>query len=486
LRSGAEYISALDDDRAVFIDGARAEEIADHPAFAGVARSVATLFDVACEDPEMHWTHPEYGVQANRVYMQPRSVEDLRSRRAAITRWAELSAGFLGRGPDHVGSFFAGFAAAPDVFGEYGANVQRVYRRILEEDLYVTYAIIPPQNLATRPGAPAGSKVTQVGVAEEREDGIVVRGAQMLATGAPLSDLLFVSCIKPLRPGEEDVALSFVVPPAAPGLKLYCRRPYAVGQPSAFDYPLSTRFDEPDAMVVMDDVLIPWEDVFVYRSIDGVRDQFHATPAHVLGNTQAQIRLMTKLKFLLGLAVSVCRANGLTALPAVQDKLGELASLTSLVESAVLASEANAAPDEFGLCKPAPRFLYGIMGLQSELYPRVLHVLRELSGAGIIGTPSSVRDLTEDDVRTGMEDYLADSPDDLEGRVKLFKLVWDAVGSEFAGRHHQYEMFYAGAPFVARGYAQRNYGFAEPVAMVERLLATYSIAEHEPPRPVGS
>jgi 4-hydroxyphenylacetate 3-monooxygenase len=478
VRSGAEYISGLDDERVVYIDGARADDIAEHPAFAGAARTVAGLFDVARDTPAMQWTHPDHGIVANRVYMQPRTVEDLRSRRAAITRWAEMSAGFLGRGPDHVGSFFAGFAAAPDVFGEFAGNVRRVYRRILDEDLYTTYAIIPPQNLATRPGAPEGSKVTQVGVVAERDDGIIVRGAPMLATGAPLSDLLFVSCIKPLRPGEEDVALSFVVPPAAEGLKLYCRRPYAVGQPSAFDYPLSVRFDEADAMVVMDDVFIPWDDVFVYRSIDGVRDQFHATPAHVLGNTQAQIRLMTKLKFLLGLAVSVCRANGLMPLPAVQDKLGELASLTSLVESAVLASEANAAPDAFGICRPAPRFLYGIMGLQSELYPRVLHILRELSGAGIIGTPSSVRDLVEDDVRAGMEDYLADSPEDLEARVKLFKLVWDAVGSEFAGRHHQYEMFYAGAPFVARGYAQRNYGFDEPVELVERMLATYSLADH--------
>jgi 4-hydroxyphenylacetate 3-monooxygenase len=475
LRTGAEYISALDDDRVVYIDGGRAEDIPNHPAFAGVARSVARLYDVAHDDASMHWTHPELGITGNRVLMQPRSIDDLRSRREAIANWTKLSAGFLGRGPEHVGSFFAGFAAAPGVFGEYGDNVVRTYKRILEEDLYASYAIIPPQNLATRPGAPAGSKVTQVGVVAERDGGIVVRGAQMLATGAPLSDLLFISCIKPLRPGEEDVALSFVVPLAAEGLKLYCRRPYAVGQPSTFDYPLSTRFDEPDAMVVMDDVLIPWEDVFVYRSIEGVRDQFHATPAHVLGNTQAQIRLATKMQFLLGLAVSVCKANGLMSLPPVQDKLGELASLTSLVEAAVLASEASAQVDDFGICRPNPRFLYGIMGLQAELYPRALHILRELSGAGIIGTPSSVRDLTEDDVRVGMEDYLADSPEDLESRVKLFKLVWDAVGSEFAGRHHQYEMFYAGAPFVARGYAQRNYGFEEPLALVESVLAQYSI-----------
>jgi 4-hydroxyphenylacetate 3-monooxygenase len=312
-------------------------------------------------------------------------------------------------------------------------------------------------------------------VVAERDGGIVVKGAQMLGTGSAVADRIFVSCIKPLRPGEEDCALSFLVPTATEGLKLYCRRPYAVGQPSSYDYPLSSRFDESDAMVVFDDVFVPWEDVFVYRSIDGVRDQFHRTAAHVLGNTQAQIRLTVKAQFLLGLAAKVCEANGLTALPPVQDKLGELASLVSLVEGMVLAAEATAAPDPFGIYKPNPRFLYGIMGLQSELYPRLLHILRELSGAGVIGTPSSYRDLTSAETRGDMAAYLAASDEELEGRVKLFKLVWDAVGSEFAGRHHQYEMFYAGAPFVARGYALRNYGLDQASALAQRFLDSYGL-----------
>jgi 4-hydroxyphenylacetate 3-monooxygenase len=299
----------------------------------------------------------------------------------------------------------------------------------------------------------------------------------MLGTGTAVSDLLFVSCIRPLRPGEEDFALSFVVPVAADGLRLYCRRPYAVGQPSSFDYPLSTRFDEPDAMAVFDDVFVPWEDVLVYRSVDGVRDQFHRTAAHVLGNTQAQIRFTTKLKFLLGLASCVVDANGLEKVPAVVDRLGELAALASFVESQVLAAEATAETDAYGICRPNPRFLYGAMGLQAELYPRVLHVLRELSGAGVIGTPSSYRDLLSEQTEPYMSRYLAESRDDLERRTKLFKLVWDAVGSEFASRHHQYEMFYAGAPFVARGYAARNYGFAEARALADRFLDSYALAD---------
>ncbi|MEA2246727.1 MAG: 4-hydroxyphenylacetate 3-monooxygenase [Solirubrobacteraceae bacterium] len=482
MRTSAEYRAALHDGRAVFVDGEQVASVAEAPAFAGVVDTIAGLYDAAAGQPEMQVRHPDLGVTMNRVYIQPRSVEDLRMRREAITAWAERTNGFVGRSPDHVGGFFAGFASAPSVFDAAregtGSNAARLYRRMVEEDLYLSYTIIPPQNAVQKPGAPDAGRVAQVAVAEERDDGMVVRGAQMLGTGSAVSDLLFVSCIKPLRRDEQDQAVSFVVPIATAGLRLHCRRPYAVGQPSAFDYPLSTRFDEPDAMVIFDDVLVPWEDVLVCRDVDMVRDQFHRTAAHVLGNTQAQIRFATKLKFLLGLAASVVEANSLGKVPAVVDRMGELAALASFVEGMVLAAESTAAADEFGICRPNRRFLYGAMGLQAELYPRVLHVLRELSGAGVIGTASSYRDLVSPVTEPDMSGFLAESHEDLVARTKLFKLVWDAIGSEFAGRHHQYEMFYAGAPFVARGYAQRNYGFDEAQALAQRFLDSYSLGEH--------
>jgi 4-hydroxyphenylacetate 3-monooxygenase len=481
MRSGAQYLAALHDGRNVYVDGEKVDDVAAAPAFSGVARTIAALYDAAAGDGEMQIEHPELGVTMNRVYMQPRTREDLRVRREAIAAWARLSNGFVGRSPDHVGAFIAGFASAPELFDEgregCGANARELYRRVVEDDLYVSYTIIPPQNSGSRPGAPPDARVTQVGVVEERSDGIVVQGAQMLGTGSAVSDLLFVSCVKPLRPGEEDFAVSFVTPVAADGLKLYCRRPYAVGQPSGFDYPLSTRFDEPDSMVVFEQLFVPWENVLVSRNIELVRDQFHRTSAHVLGNTQSQIRFTAKIKFLLGLTLAVVEANGVAGLPAVQEKLGELASLAAIVEGMVLAAEISSEPDGFGIQKPNPRFLYGAMGLQSEIYPRLLQVMRELSGAGVIGTPSSYLDLLSEETRFDLAEYLAESEEDLEQRVKLFKLVWDAIGSEFASRHHQYEMFYAGAPFVVRGYAHRNYGFEEPRELAQRFLDQYSLAD---------
>jgi 4-hydroxyphenylacetate 3-monooxygenase len=116
------------------------------------------------------------------------------------------------------------------------------------------------------------------------------------------------------------------------------------------------------------------------------------------------------------------------------------------------------------------------MGLQSELYPRVLSILRELAGGGVIQLPSSFRDIVSEETRADVDRYFSGANASAEERIKLFKLAWDAIGSEFGGRHHQYEMFYAGAPFVTRGYAFRNYGYEEAVAQVDEFLASYDIA----------
>lgn len=296
----------------------------------------------------------------------------------------------------------------------------------------------------------------------------------MLATGAAIADEIFVSCIKPLSPDDQDFAVSFVVPTAAEGLKLYCRRPYAPAATSVFDYPLTSRYDEPDALVVFDDVFIPWELVFVDRNISGVRRQFFDTGAHALGNWQAQIRFATKLQFIAGVARRITQVNGVDKIPSVQEKLGELAALVSGVESAVLAAEYTAAPDDAGQWLPGKRALYGSMGLQAKTYPRVLSILRDLVGGGVLQLPASVQDLASPLTSADVEHYIQSPGVPSVERIKLFKLAWDIIGSEFAGRQQQYEMFYAGAPFVVKAaYTYRNYGYEEPLRDVEMFLNSY-------------
>jgi 4-hydroxyphenylacetate 3-monooxygenase len=195
----------------------------------------------------------------------------------------------------------------------------------------------------------------------------------------------------------------------------------------------------------------------------------------VVGNTQAQIRLVKKMQFLAGAARKVAATNQIDAIPSVQEKLGELASLASIVEGMVIASEATSVKDRFGVERPNPRFLYGSMGLQSELVPRTIGLVRELAGGGVMQLPSSYKELLGDATRGDIERYVFSPGVPAVERVKLFKLVWDLVGSEFAGRHQQYEMFYAGAPFVAKGYAYRNYGYDALLQEVDAFLSGYDL-----------
>ncbi len=479
MRDGKAYRKSLGDSRRVYLDGKLVEDVRKHPAFRGIIQSVSRMYDYSSDPGNGMQFDTEWGSKGNKVFMIPRSREDLRERHRAIYKWAQLSRGFVGRSPDHVGSFLAGFAANSRTFAREGRNfkenVEKLYRKMVEEDLYVTYAIIPPQVDRSKTAGGQENHYSQVGVVKETDGGIIVRGGQMLATGTAVSDLLLVTCITPLKEGDEDQAISFYLPVDTEGLKLYCRPPYGSDKTSVFDYPMSTRFDESDAFLVFDDVFVPWENVLIYRDIQGLRTQFFETFAHVLGNNQAQIRLSAKVKFLVGLARKVTAMNGIDRIPSVVEKLGELASLSAIVEGMIEASESTSIHRESGMETPNPRFLYGAMGLQAELYPKILHLMRELVGAGVLQVPSSSQELLNPETRKDMDTYIKSPGYTSEERIKLFKLVWDVIGSEFAGRHHQYEMFYAGAPFVAKTYSFRNYGYEEATESVDSFLEDYGL-----------
>ena len=482
VRSGAEYIEGLRDGRAVYVNGERVSDVTAHPAFAAGVRSVAHLYDLASR-PDMAeimtYPSPTTGHPINRAWKTPRSAEDLRARRRAIGCWADASYGLIGRSPDHVASFFAGFAGSLDIFARGGQrfadNLQRFYDKASQEDLYLAYTIVHPQIDRSKPAHQQPEPHLFASVAEERSDGIVVRGAMMVGTGAVMSDYIFLSCILPLRPGDEDYAISVVVPNGAPGVKIMCRRPYAQGQPSVFDYPLSTRFDETDSLIVFDDVFVPWEHVFIYRDIVNTRAQFYEGPAHLIGNHQAQVRFISKLKFLVGLARRVCVMTGAETLPQVQAQLGELAARAALVEGLVVASETECLIDQNGVARPNPAFAYANMTVQSSLYPEMLQIFRDLAGGGLIALPSSAADFANPEIAAQLERYVQSPGTPSREKVKLMKLAWEMIGSEFAGRHLLYEMFYAGAPFVVKGHAYRTYDWASAEALVQHCLDGYGL-----------
>lgn len=477
LRTGAEYLRSLQDGRQVFVDGERVADVVRHPAFREAARSIARLYDIAAapENRErMTFPSPKTGSPVLRAYQIPKTHADLRARRLFSETWAESTFGLMGRTPDHVAGFFCGYAAAPSVFAAAGQhfadNVVAFYERMRDNHLYVSYAIVPPQIDRSKPAHKQSDPTLYAGVVKERDDGIVLAGAQQLATAGVLSDYIHLSCIHPLQPGDENYANCVAVPVNAPGLKLYPRRPFASDVANAFDYPLTSRFDESDSIVVFDNVFVPWEHVFIYRNLDVTRDQWWKTPSHLYGNHQAQVRYATKLRFMIGLAKRMNEMTGNDANPAVQIMMGELAALVSIVETMLLAQETTA-PIENGVLWPAKAALYAVMALQSEMNGRMLEIIRELAGSAMITLPSSIKDFDNPEIAHDIERYLRSASTDARSRVALMRLGWDFIGSEFGGRHQQYEKFYGGASFLVKQNVYRNYDFKRATALVDAALA---------------
>ncbi len=480
-RKGSQYVEGLRDGRCVYLDGERVDDVTTHPGFRGVIRSVAKLYDLTHDPDSRELTTYEApsGVTANVSYMIPRSSEDLTRRRIGLKRSAEASFGLLGRSPDHVAGFLAGFAGNAELFAsagkEYGENVVRFYELARDQDQYVTYVIAPPQIDRSKPAHQQADPHLYAGVKEERDGGIVIAGAQMLGTGTAVADWLLLSNIVPLGPGDERYAISVALPLGSPGLRIHSRRSYAAAATSEFDYPLSTRFDESDSLVVFDDVFVPWENVFVYQNLEIAREQWWSTAAHVLGNNQAQIRLWTKLELLVGLARAVADMNGTLGIPPVQSTLGELAAHVAAVRGLVLAQEQDCEVDEHGVAWPGPAEVHACSTLQIEMYPRIVGMVRELCGGGLIQLPSGRDDFANPEVAADLERFVQSPGTPARERVKLMKMVWDLVGSEFASRHQQYELFYAGAPHLVKTRMFRNFDFDPANKLVESALGAYDL-----------
>ena len=482
LRTGEQFLRSLKaDGRRVFHDGEEINDVTAHPAFREAAKTIARLYDVSSDPANrdlMTYTSPTSGQPVNRIWQIPYSIDDLHERRAALERWSEETLGYIGRGPDHVAQFYVGWASEPEVLArdgnsELAENCVRFYEFLRDNDAYVTYTIVPPQIDRSKPAHQQDPPDLYAGVVEERDDGIVIRGAQMLGTGSVFADFIHLSTIHPMKEGDENYAISVAIPANAPGVKIYSRRSYASAANSTYDYPMASRFDETDSLLVYENVFVPWEHVFVYKNLDICRAQWWETPAHVLGNNQAQTRFVTKLRFMMGLAHRIATMNGSIKLPPVQGMLAELAIDAATYEGLLDGQIAMAKPNRNGVFVPDYQICYAAMNQQSRIYPRMIDTIRELSGGGMIQLPSSVEDFGQREIAADIRRYVQSPGISADERIKFLKLAWDAIGSEFASRHTHYEKFYAGAPFIVKSHLFRNYDFAKSESLVDKALSGY-------------
>src|SRR6266705_438985 len=477
-RSGSEFLGRLAAARVhVEIQGETLTGgVAGHPAFRNVVHSFAELYDMQ-HDPAyrdtLTYPSPTTGDPVAMSFLTPRTPEDLVKRRKACKLWADRSLGMLGRTGDYLNSALMALASAQDWFAQagpgFGENIRRYYEKVRDQDLLCTHTLIPPQaNRAVSGSQQAGGSL-MAHIVREDDNGIVVRGARMLATIGPFADelLVFPSTVLRNDPADKQYSFACAIPNDAPGLRYLAREPLDYGRPR-HDHPLGSRFEEPDAVVVFDDVHVPYERCFVLGDAELCNGFYLDTSAASHMTHQVLARTTAKTEYILGLVSLLTQAIGIEQFQHVQADVAEVITTLETLRALLRAAEADAAPNEFGVLTPAWPPLNTARNLYPKLYQRFPEILRKLGASGLIATPTEA-DVTGPaaaDIETYLQSATLSGPE----RVRLFRLAWDACASAFASRQALYEYYFFGDPVRMAGAYVAQYDLAPCTGPVRAFL----------------
>lgn len=481
--TGKEYLESLKDNREVWIYGEKVKDVTTHPAFRNSARSIARLYDALHDEKTKDILTTETdtgnGGYTHKFFKYDRTKEDLVESRDAIAEWAKLSYGQIGRTPDYKAAFLATLGADPDYYAPYQDNAKYWYEEAQEKNWFFNHAIINPPVDRNKPMEAV--KDVFIKADEETEEGIIVSGAKMVATGSALTNYNFVANYGAVPVGSDDMALAFVAPMDSPGVKLVCRQSYemqAAVMGSPFDYPLSSRFDENDAVLIFDKVLIPWKNVLIYKDVEKANNFFPESGFLHRFTFHGVTRLSVKLDFVVGLLIKAVETNGTNEFRGVMANVGEVIAWRNMFWA--LSDSMAMNPDKGLKDFPVPNLNTGLAYrvFMAEGWPQVKGIIQNVVAGNLIVQPSSVEDFKNEELRPFLDRIYRGSNDitSLE-KIKLVKLLWEVVGTEYAGRHELYERNYSGNHENIRlenlTSAQESGEAAAYVAFAEECMADY-------------
>ena len=470
-RTGSEVLARLRSAPPnLWIDGEAVVDPTTHARTANIAQSLASLYDLqhrADLVDVMTTISPTSGDRVGASFLIPRTREDLERRSVMHKVWADSHLGFMGRAPDYLNVNVMAAGTACAFFGPYADNMARYFEFARENDLALTHALTPPQIDRSKQPYQLDDPFTVLGVVRETSEGIIVRGARMLAT-LPISDeiLIFPSTVLKIADELKPYALAFAIPNNTPGLSLQCREPLDLGRSHA-DHPLGSRFDELDAMVMFDDVLVPWERVFLLRDIDAANRAYADTGA-VLHMAHQVVNLkIAKTEAFLGVMQACVDLIQTGSLPHVQEMIAEVIMILEILKALKVASEAGATVNCYGVMTPARPPLDAARNWYPSVYQRLVEILELLTSSGLIMIPSEAdrNGPRGDDIAR----YLRAATAPANERLKLFRLAWDMTISGFGGRQGLYERFFFGDPARMKAALYGIYDRAELVDRVRRF-----------------
>ena len=476
-QTGADYLASLSDGREVFIYGERVKDVTKHQAFRNTARMVARLYD-ALHDPKrkdkiLLPTETGNGGMTHAFFKAPKTLDEMIAGRNAIAEWAKLTYGWMGRAPDYKAAFLGTLGANAEFYEPYQDNARRWYKYSQERVPFINHAIIHPPVDRDRPPNEVGDVCCHV--EKETDAGIVVSGAKVVATGSVLTNYTFVAHHGLIPVQDKKFAVVFMVPTNTPGVMYICRTSQVWGPPAwgiPVDYPVSSRLDENDAVFILDKVLVPWENVFVYGDVEKANNFFPRTGFLPRFVVHGCTRLAVKLDFIAGLLLKAVEAAGTKDYRGVQANVGEVIAWRNLFWALSDAMVRDPRPwiGDYLLPNMDPGNAYAIIA--TIAYSKIKYIIEQTVASGLIYLNSHASDFKNPEIRPYLDRYLRGSNGyKAEERVKLLKLLWDCMATEFGGRHELYEINYGGSTEEIRRYclfgaqasgnADRFKGFAE-------------------------
>ncbi|MDF9811166.1 4-hydroxyphenylacetate 3-hydroxylase N-terminal domain-containing protein [Streptomyces sp. SPB162] len=471
LLTADRYRAELDDGRELYLDGKRVTDPAGHPAFKPAADEIGRLLDLQHHPDHrslLTWEDPATGQRLARAYQPPRTVEELRVQRRSAEFWHAESLGQHGRSPAFMASIAVGLYDFRHQLERartgFGTNAEAWYHHTSRNDLVLSHALGDPQ--IDRSTDPVDDPDLALRVLSENERGIVVRGAKQLTTLAPLAHevLVYLSASFAQRRGEQFVVW-FALPLNTPGLVTLCREPLG-SSPWGHAHPLGARFDEQDAMLFFDDVLVPWDRVFLLRESELARTglgRINAWSAYI-----GHVRYRERLRTLLATATLVAESIGVDGFRNIQEDLGTLAGYAELTEYFLDAAEARATVTDSGLLAPGDTAASRVWS--AEVAGKAVEIVRGIGASGLLMQPTA-NDLANPRLRPHLDRYMRGRGIDAEHKSRLFRLAWELTGDGFGQRQDLYEFVHRGDLARNRINLYRRYDQSSVRERLQRLIA---------------
>jgi len=465
----------------LYIDGQRVADPTTHPSTRNMCQSLAGLYDLQFqEDLKETLTYEDGGKRYARSFMVPRTKDDLRLIAESHRIRANYGLGFLGRAPDYMNAnvmaagagaeYFNGCSAAVpgDPKRDFAANMRRYYEYVQGNDLCLTHALTNPQVNRSKMASELPDPYIALGIVEETDEGVIVRGARMMAT-LPIADeiLIFPSTVLKENADKSRYAMGFGIPTNTPGLSFQCREPIDVGRDPE-DHPLSSRFDEQDAFVIFDDVLVPWERIFLLYDVELANKAYAGTDAVLHMAYQVVNLKIAKTEAFLGTAQSIVNAIGSGGVQHVQAKIAEIIIMLEIMKALEVAAREQAEPNDYGVMTPARAPLDAARNYYPANHARLPELLQLLGASGIIMMPSKAD--REGPLGPQIAKYLQTGNANADERLRLFRLAWDMSMSSFAGRQELYERYFFGDPVRMHSALYEVYDSSEAVARIGEFL----------------